>query len=46
MSQRTAKFIPLSDKEGSVFQGGIVDNSQPWMLLYKNSPYARNFRVS
>lgn len=49
MSQRTAKFVPLTDpgkNGGSVFQGGIIDNSRPWMIPYKNSPYARNFRVS
>jgi hypothetical protein len=46
MSQSKAKFIPLQDKKWTVFTGGIVDNSEPWMISYSNTPYARNFRVS
>jgi hypothetical protein len=26
--------------------GGIIDNSEPNVIPYKNTPYARNFRVS
>lgn len=46
MAQENAKFIPLQDKTGSVFTGGIIDNSESWMIPYKSSPYARNFRVN
>jgi len=46
MSFATSKYIPLQDKKGQVFLGGIIDNSQPWMLPYKASPFARNFRVN
>lgn len=46
MPQSKAKFIPLSDKEWPIFTGGIIDNSEPYMLPYKNTPYARNFRVN
>jgi hypothetical protein len=46
MSQSTSKFIQLADKRGSIFTGGIIDNSESWMIPYKNTPYARNFRVS
>ena len=46
MSQATAKFIPLEDKTGNVFTGGIIDNSESWMIPYKNTPYGRNFRVN
>lgn len=41
-----AKYIPLSDKQGPVFSGGIIDNSPPNTIPYKNTPYARNFRLS
>ena len=46
MSQANSKFINLSDKKGSVFWGGVVDNLMSWKLSYKNSPYARNFRLT
>lgn len=44
--QNKAKFIPLSDKQGNIFTGWIIDNSEPWMIPYANTPYARNFRVN
>jgi len=45
MPQNKAKFIPLNDKAWNIFTGGIIDNSEPYMIPYKNTPYARNFRV-
>lgn len=41
-----SKYIPLQDKTGRVFTWWIIDNSEPWMIPYKNTPYARNFRVN
>jgi len=45
MSQKTAKFIPLSDKRGSVFWWGVIDNLESWKIPNKNSPFWRNFRI-
>lgn len=46
MSQATSKLIPLQDKEGAVFRGGIINNSEPNVIPYSNSPLAQNFRVN
>lgn len=47
MPIKDAKFINMVDWQEwkPVFYGGIVDNSEPNMIPYHNSPYARNFRV-
>ena|ERR1035437_2603554 len=46
MSFAKSKIFPLEDKGGAVFHGGIIDNSEPNVIPFQNSPYARNFRVS
>ncbi len=46
MAQKDSKFIPLSDKQGSVFTWWIVNNSPSWTISYAKTPYARNFRVN
>lgn len=46
MSYNDAKYIPLQDKQGSVFQWWLVDNSEPNMIPTKCSPFGRNFRVN
>lgn len=45
MSFATAKYIPLSDKQGAVFGGGLVDNAPANTISYASTPYSRNFRV-
>lgn len=45
MSFNTAQYIPLEDKNGPVFTGGIIDNNEPNRIPYQNTPYGRNFRV-
>jgi hypothetical protein len=40
MTFRTAKFIRMEDaKTGGVFDGGIIDNTEPNLIPYANSPY-------
>jgi len=46
MTFAKAEYKDLTDKQWSVFTGWIVDNSEAWMIPYKNTPYARNFRVN
>lgn len=46
MSQKNAKFIPMQDSKWVVFTWGIIDNSEPNVIPYQNTPYARNFRVN
>lgn len=46
MSFASAKFIPLQDKVGPIFTGGVVDNSPPNVISYSKTPYSRNFRVN
>lgn len=45
MSFTSAKYVTLSDKQGKVFSGGLVDSTPPNLLPYKATPYARNFRT-
>ena len=49
MGIENAKFINMVSWSGKeqkpVFNWWIVDNSQPNVIPYHNSPYARNFRV-
>lgn len=46
MSFAKSKSIPLADKQWSVFTWGIVDNSEPNLIPYQNTPFGRNFRVN
>lgn len=46
MTFAAAKDITLTDKQGPIFTGGIIDNSTAFGIPYKNTPYARNFRVN
>jgi len=46
MSFSTAKYITLSDKQWPILTGGLITNSEPWMIPYKNTPNAQNFRVN
>lgn len=46
MSQSKAKFVALNDKQWNVFTGWLINNSEPWMIPYSNTPNAQNFRVT
>lgn len=46
MTFAAAKDITLTDKQGPILTGGIIDNSTAFDIPYKNTPYARNFRVN
>jgi len=46
MSFATAKYITLTDKQWPIFTWGLVTNTERWMLPYKNTPDAQNFRIT